>query len=80
MEETLKKGGAMNFPMTPMFVKAYQDSLLADAQTQRQLRVARSPSTALPARLLARVGSRLVAAGLWLQTRYTPTVAPAAKA
>jgi hypothetical protein len=69
----------MNFPMTPTSVKGYQDSLLADAQASRQIRVARSPGTRFPAQLLARVGVALVAAGLWLQTRYTPVVAPAAK-
>lgn len=50
-------------------------SLLAEATAHRLARRARRPSLALPDRLLAALGARLVRWGDWLQTRSRGTQA-----
>jgi hypothetical protein len=66
----------MHFPTTPSMGMAHQDMLLkgSDRRQILNLRVARPPGSRLRERVLARVGTMMVFAGLELLERYEPAL------
>ena len=64
----------MYFPTTPSMGMAYQDMLLKGLDRQQDLKVAKAPGSRLRERVLARVGTVMVFAGLELLERYEPAL------
>ena len=66
----------MHFPTTPSMGMAHHDMLLkgSDRRQTHNLKVARPPGSRLRERVLARVGTVMVFAGLELLERYEPAL------
>jgi hypothetical protein len=64
----------MHFPTTPSMGMAHQDMLLKGSDRRPYLKVARLPGSRLRERILARVGTMMVFAGLDLLERYAPAL------
>jgi hypothetical protein len=67
----------MNSPtMYEMMTKVHGAHLLEEVRRSRIPRERRMPGRHTHRQLLARLGRLLIAAGCWLEQRYTPAVCP----
>jgi hypothetical protein len=64
----------MNYPQTPLAVKAYQEMLLKDAQGRYRVRVARAGGPRSWERMVVRVGEIMILVGSRLLERNKPAL------